>query len=800
MKHTTLQTKLLARLFLVLLCIGLLFGFSLNFYLRNLLETEVADKANLVFSNVRAMQTYVREILRPAMFDLLPHDAFVLEAMSTSYVTRKVMSDLNMAGEQFSFRRVALSPRNPKYEANALERQFIAYFQAHPESPQVTRYITSGGEEYLVMARPAVFDQSCLACHGNPEDAPRVMLERYGRERGFGRTEGEIAGLDSVIIPVEREAAAIHRISMGFILVFAGGTLIIFMVNHFFFDRILAANIGRLASLMRSRFPDEAGQTLDKSNTGSGDEIEDMQRGLEHFADHLQATRAQLSDYAANLESKVRERTALARQEAEARLSDVRLFLYVLEFFVSGADRASLLTGVLDAVRMRFGAEWASFRCFYSMNIHACPADAPDWEMTPQARDRLLDGQGIFEPGQALAPVQSPNTVRGGLRLCLPPDVTLPPKERDVFLAMGRQLGIALENLEAMESLLRQKDMLESIFEGIADPVYLIDSAGAVIHANDSGRQLLAEQPRPSPGRGLALDELGLEAATCTGETIQREIVLQSGRCYMVRAYPLCGLAGPSRAIVYARDITTERTMMASLQQGEKAMAVGLLSAGLAHEINNPLGVILCYARILWDNGQSPHAEDLDIIIRYTLQAQKVLSDLMRFASPKPETVGLIALPELVEFLARVFRAKAARAEVEIVTDIPPDLPMVPANASALEQILTNLLLNAVDALEEKAAAQPGFKGRIEIGALHDAGAGEVVLRVRDNGPGVAQENLTRLFDPFFTTKDVNKGTGLGLSVVYGLVRALGGRIEAENRDGAIFTVTLRAESETDHD
>ena len=152
----------------------------------------------------------------------------------------------------------------------------------------------------------------------------------------------------------------------------------------------------------------------------------------------------------------------------------------------------------------------------------------------------------------------------------------------------------------------------------------------------------------------------------------------------LLRAYPLCGLAGENRTIVYARDNTSDKAMLAKLQQSEKSMAVGMLAAGMAHEINNPLGVILCYARLLWDDGKSPQAGDLDIIIRSTLQAQKVLSDLMRFASPKPEAMGQVNVAEVAAFIARVFKLKASMAKVDIAVDIPADLPPVPGNASAI--------------------------------------------------------------------------------------------------------------------
>src|SRR5204862_108242 len=148
---------------------------------------------------------------------ILPSQDFVIEAMSTSYVTRKVMSDLNMARDQFSYRRVSLDPRNPQYAASDMEREFISHFQSHASENLLSQFRDVDGEEGYVTARPVVFKKNCLTCHGRPEDAPSVMLARYGAERGFGRKEGEISGLDMLIVPVKRETAAIRKAAVTFV-------------------------------------------------------------------------------------------------------------------------------------------------------------------------------------------------------------------------------------------------------------------------------------------------------------------------------------------------------------------------------------------------------------------------------------------------------------------------------------------------------------------------------------------------------------------------------------------------------
>ncbi|MFH0727025.1 MAG: DUF3365 domain-containing protein [Pseudomonadota bacterium] len=792
MKHASLQTQLVARLLIILTGFGILLFFSLNLFLRNLMETEVIDKGRLIFAHLLAVQTYVRETLRPAMYEALPPGAFVMESMSTSYVTRKVMTDLNTARSQFSYRRVATEPRNPEYAANELEQELIRYFKGHPDEQNFSRFRNLKNEECYITARPVVFEKSCMACHGRLEDAPAVLLTRYGSERGFGRREGEIGGLDILIVPIERNIAVIRQLTLTFILIFACGTLFIIGFNHFFFDRIMLQNINRLATVLRSRFPDEAKDSL-QGNPRNGDEIESMVSDMEQFADHLRSARSQLSDYALNLEIKVKARTAEVSREAEARLKDLQLFLDILDIFAKDMDRQLLLDCTLSAIASRFNASSAAIHCFYSMNRRSWPAGMELHDLEVSQRDMLVEGKDIYLHDTIIVPVISGTAIRGALDLRWDSPVAHPPRQREVLLAVGHQLGIALENLDAMENILRQKAVLESIFEGIADPLFLLDSAGVVLHANESAQRLISDLPHMGENGKCHLDFTRLSAeADLQGEAVQRDIVLPTGSSLTLRSYPLRAMGGVGRTIVFARDTTVEKTMLARLQKGEKSLAVAQLAAGLAHEINNPLGVILCYARLLWDDGKNPQAPDLEIIIRHTLQAQKVLNDLMRFARSKPEA-GQIDLNEAMAFIARVFHVRADSLGIRIVTDIQPNLPGVRGDEATVEQILSNIVINSLDALEEHPDLRPG---RITLSAFSDLRSGEVILTITDNGPGIPEPHLSRVFDPFFTTKEVGRGTGLGLSVVYGLVKDMEGRIEVQSHDGAIFTITFKAAGE----
>jgi signal transduction histidine kinase len=336
----------------------------------------------------------------------------------------------------------------------------------------------------------------------------------------------------------------------------------------------------------------------------------------------------------------------------------------------------------------------------------------------------------------------------------------------------------------------------------------LLDGSLQVILANNPARQLVQALrgptgealDRPSSNRRPLLPPQLLDAETLEagqvaladtltrGETAFSPLSLPDGRTFAVTRYPVAGPSGrPERLVVYARENTAERRMLEQMRQSEKLIAVGKLAAGLAHEINNPLGVIACYAELLRQGITDPQSlDDLAVIERHAVQAKKILRDLLDFARPQPSGTGPCDLRVVLGNLTRLFEVQAQARQVRLTARLPEDLPLAEADASALEQVVSNLVLNALDAVEPET-------GAIEL----SAGAGEdgktVWLRVADNGPGIPADHLSRLFEPFFTTKEAGHGSGLGLAVVYGLIHEMGGRVEVENADGAVFTVTLSA-------
>jgi signal transduction histidine kinase len=239
-------------------------------------------------------------------------------------------------------------------------------------------------------------------------------------------------------------------------------------------------------------------------------------------------------------------------------------------------------------------------------------------------------------------------------------------------------------------------------------------------------------------------------------------------------------------------DITRRKKLEAAMLQSEKLSAIGQLAAGVAHEINNPLGIILGFAQSVVKrikNAEDPLALPLKSIEREAVRCKNLVQNLLVFSrtsqNAKSEDVDLNAA---VESVLSLILAQTKTHNVELVKELGAALPRINANQTQIQQIIINLCGNAVDAM-------PKGGTLIISTAISSKQPGYVEIRVRDTGGGIPKNLQKQIFDPFFTTKEVGKGTGLGLSLVYEIVTKHGGSIELESEEGkgAEFTVFLPA-------
>jgi signal transduction histidine kinase len=238
---------------------------------------------------------------------------------------------------------------------------------------------------------------------------------------------------------------------------------------------------------------------------------------------------------------------------------------------------------------------------------------------------------------------------------------------------------------------------------------------------------------------------------------------------------------------------TLEETQEQLIQQ-EKLASVGQLAAGVAHEINNPLGSVLLYADILCKQtpeGNQQQREDLQMIIREATRCKTIVNDLLNFSRQNEILAQETDLNAMLEELAQESVKQELFQAVEIVTDLDRTLNTIQADPLQLRQVLVNLINNAGEAMQDG--------GSLTLRTRQGPASGFVTLEVEDTGMGIPEENMKKVFTPFFTTKPIGKGTGLGLAISYGIVKMHGGQIEAQSRvgEGTTFTIVLHEQLPT---
>ncbi|MBT7420190.1 MAG: PAS domain S-box protein [Gemmatimonadetes bacterium] len=229
----------------------------------------------------------------------------------------------------------------------------------------------------------------------------------------------------------------------------------------------------------------------------------------------------------------------------------------------------------------------------------------------------------------------------------------------------------------------------------------------------------------------------------------------------------------------------------AKLIQSAKLAAVGQLAAGVAHEINNPVGVLLMKLKFLLsvakrENLTAKAMATLDIAVEQAGRIADIVQDLLNFSRTPTDRPQSLNLNERIHSSLRLSHRLLTDRRIDLHLDLCEELPSVLGDPVEFEQVLINLLNNAVEAMADG--------GELHLASY--AEAGQVVISLRDTGEGIEAEDLGSIFDPFFTTKNFGEGTGLGLSISYGIVQKMGGSIEVESElgSGAVFHIRLPGE------
>jgi two-component system NtrC family sensor kinase len=386
--------------------------------------------------------------------------------------------------------------------------------------------------------------------------------------------------------------------------------------------------------------------------------------------------------------------------------------------------------------------------------------------------------------------------------------------ERDlrILLPAAKHISIALENALLFEEISREKREWEKTFDAITDMVWIEDGGQRVIRANQT---LLAKTDLTSvdiPGKQCSelLDRIGIGSNDCLcSETVSdqkpsfRELRGTGGTIFNFWAYPLMDEEGRLYAIVhYLKDVTAQKRLEQQLIRSDKLASLGTLVAGIAHEINNPLGIIAGYAEALIERAKEKSLLDmqafedfpeyLDTIHKEIFRCKDILRSLLDFARPSCGTFRQIDINELIKEVLLLVNHRATRLSHDVTFRLNRDLPKISADPGSLRQLFMNIIINSIYYTPEK--------GSIVISSAFDQDRDMIMVSVKDSGRGIAPEIIDKVFDPFFTTKPVGEGTGLGLAICHKIVQEHGGSIdvESDNNSGATFIIRLPANERND--
>ena len=431
---------------------------------------------------------------------------------------------------------------------------------------------------------------------------------------------------------------------------------------------------------------------------------------------------------------------------------------------------------------------------------------ADDLDLNAESNGSVRRSLHYYAPcvirGRMVAVIGLGRSVDGGL---------LSSEDVEILRTVSGYVAVAIENSllykdqqERASELKLLKEFNESIIESINVGLLAVDLEGRVTRLNSALEHIL--DLRRDAAVGKRVEELFSEDFADTLKQVLgkdgwqlREIrniyklhtATRANRALVlnIAIAPLQDGQGQTGALVVLEDVTERITLEEQLQQREKLSSIGLLAAGVAHEVNTPLTGVSSYTQMLLGmlNENDPKHALLQKVRTQAERATNIVNNLLNFSRTGSATeFADLNVARVLDDTLQLLEPQLRRSQIEIVRSYDKDAPEVYGNAGKLQQVFTNLILNARDAIPD------GGRITLSTGTAED---GSLVAEIDDTGIGIAPENVAKIYDPFFTTKGVGQGTGLGLAVSYGIVQEHAGRITVESTPGhgTTFRITLPA-------
>jgi len=469
----------------------------------------------------------------------------------------------------------------------------------------------------------------------------------------------------------------------------------------------------------------------------------------------------------------------------------------LLASIVQSSDDAIIGLG-LDGRVVTWNAGAARLYGYRADEIRDRPVDA----LAPGPGDPVTTSLDRVRADGAIERLETEQVTRDGRRIKV--FLTISPIRDDAGATVGTSLVARdiTSRKAAEESLRRSEATSRAFLESASESIVVADAAGRIVLVNARtetmfgykraeliGQAVEVLVPRPLRERHVAHRATYMAAPRIRsmGQGLDLAGVKKDGTEFPVEvSLSYVGTDEGTRAIAFITDISERVAFQKAARQADKLAALGTLSAGIAHEINNPIGIISSRVEVMMleaeEEGLPAEVQkDLEVILRHARRVATITQGLLSFARQSSGSRTAINLNQVAEEMVQLVRKDMSRAQIQVTTKLDETVPEIVADPNAIGQVLLNLLTNA------RSAMSGG--GEITIETNHLAAARAVRLVVRDTGPGIPPEILPKIFDPFFTTKP--EGTGLGLAISHGIVHDHHGTLDVRSEVGRGSTFTL---------
>ncbi len=767
----------------------------------------VNQQADLALQFDLAIRSYVKNKIRPIMYEFVNKDEFIPETMSTSFVARSIFEEIKKEFPGIILKFSSDNPRNPANQASPEELEIIKFFNKNPTRKLWEGNISMNGITYYAKFNARRMEESCLLCHGDPADAPKSMIDRYGDTAGFYRPVGEVIAMDTIAIPISTIQEHLIKELAGNLTLMSAALLFLLVALFFAVRFFITSRLSHIAGHFEKTASTNDFREIQTLDVRGNDEISALAKSFNSLA-------GQLQKYHGSLETEIQERkksNILLQEEIQERAhteNELRQSKIALENVLNSSN-PMCITNLNYEIIMANEAYYDSFghqpkndmayKCYETR-----PGSLCDTDECPMKQIRS---------GKELVSSQVTKVADDGTKNTY--IVTARPF-RD---AEGELTGI-IENFQDIsklkeyeKALFAEKEQLAVTLNSIGDGVISTTTDGTIVMLNKIAQSLTGWRQENAAGKLLEevfhiVDENNqANKIDLVKEVIKTKQVIELSGSYILKGkdgteYLIEDSAAPifnrfsevMGVVIVFRDVTNEKRIEEELQNARKIESIGVLAGGIAHDFNNILTAIIGNISLakMHTDPESKVQTRLTEVEKACLRATALTQQLITFSKGGVPIKQTVSIKQLLEDSASfALRGSNVKCDLAIQDDLLP----CDIDGRQISQVVKDMIINADQAMPEGGTititAENSTVDEDDNLPLKD---GEYVkIVIQDKGIGIAPENINKIFDPFFSTKE--KGSGLGLASSYSIIKKHGGYIGVASKDGAgtTFTVYLPA-------